>query len=80
VVINDVGIITLPADSAIGGHLALAAFVINGARASSMEQTIARIAGASYEFFTGKPLGAPAARARRVVARRTGVRLGPRGI
>ena len=28
-------------------------FVINGARASSMEQTIARIAGASYEFFTG---------------------------
>jgi beta-lactamase class A len=80
VVINDVGIITLPADSAIGGHLALAVFAINGAPVSSMEQTIARIAGASYEFFTGKPLRPSAARARRAVARRTGVRLGPRGI
>src|SRR4029079_8410601 len=59
VVINDVGIITLPAGSAIGGHLALAVFVINGARASSMQQTIARISGASYEFFTGQPLPAP---------------------
>jgi hypothetical protein len=59
VVINDVGIITLPADSAIGGHLALAVFVINGGRASSMQQTIAQIAGASYEFFTGQPLPAP---------------------
>src|SRR5262249_29093548 len=56
VVINDVGIITLPADSGIGGHLALAVFVINGPRASSMQQAIAQIAGASYEFFTGKPL------------------------
>ena len=35
--------------------LALAVFVINRAHASSMEQTIARIAGASYEFFAGKP-------------------------
>jgi beta-lactamase class A len=59
VVINDVGIITMPAESAIGGHLALAVFVINGARASSMQQTIARIAGASYEFFSGKPLPTP---------------------
>jgi len=67
VVINDVGIITLPADSAIGGHLALAVFVINGPRASSMEQTIARIAAASYEFFAGTPLRPPA---RRVVERR----------
>jgi beta-lactamase class A len=74
VVINDVGIITLPADSAIGGHLALAVFVINGARASSMEQTIARIAGASYEFFAGKPLRPPAARARRAAALSSGER------
>lgn len=59
VVINDVGILTLPADSAIGGHLAIAVFVINGGRESSMQQTIARIAGASYEFFTGKPLPTP---------------------
>jgi hypothetical protein len=74
VVINDVGIITLPSDSAISGHLALAVFVINGAPSSAMQQTIARIAGASYEFFTGKPMPEPQrakasakkARARRV--------------
>jgi len=59
VVINDVGIITLPPDSAIGGHLALAVFVINGWRGSAMQQTIAQIGGASYEFFTGKPLPKP---------------------
>jgi beta-lactamase class A len=54
VVINDVGVITLPPDSAIGGHLALAVFVINGGRRSTMQQTIAQIARASYDFFTGK--------------------------
>ena len=70
VVINDVGIITLPADSAIGGHLALAVFVINGARVSSMEQTIARIAGASYEFFRGKPPSNPRFDRRQRQARR----------
>ena len=59
VVINDVGIITLPPDSAIDGHLALAVFVINGGRASTMQQTIAQIGGASYEFFSGKPLPKP---------------------
>src|SRR4029077_21241217 len=59
VVINDVGIITLPTDSAIGGHLALAVFVINGWRRSTMQQTIAQIAGASYEFFAGRPLPKP---------------------
>jgi beta-lactamase class A len=65
VVINDVGIITLPTDSAIAGHLALAVFVINGAHASSMQQTIAQIAGASYEFFTGQPLPVPQKAAKR---------------
>src|SRR5262245_23826480 len=59
VVINDVGIIALPPDSAIGGHLALAVFVTNGWRASTMQQTIAQIAGASYEFFTGRPIPKP---------------------
>jgi hypothetical protein len=33
--------------------------VLNGGRASTMQQTIARIAGASYEFFSGKPLPKP---------------------
>jgi len=65
VVINDVGIITLPdrgADSAgntIGGHLALAVFVMNGKRAAAMQRTIGQLAGAAFEFFTGKPLPPP---------------------
>src|SRR4029077_12964401 len=42
VVINDVGIITLPDDGAITGHLALAVFVTNG-RASAMQRTIAEL-------------------------------------
>jgi beta-lactamase class A len=56
VVINDVGIITLPDDSAIPGHLALAVFVTNGGRLSAMQRTIAQLSGAAFEFFTGKPL------------------------
>jgi len=56
VVINDVGLITLPADSAIPGHLSLAVFVTNGGRASAMQQTIAQLSGAAFEFFTGRPL------------------------
>jgi beta-lactamase class A len=55
VVINDVGVITLPEDGAIGGHVALAVFATNG-RTNAMQQTIARLAGATYEFFTGRPL------------------------
>jgi len=60
VVINDVGIITLPDDAAIKGHLAIAVFVTNG-RVSAMQQTIAQLSGAAFEFFTGKPLPKPAA-------------------
>ena len=60
VVINDVGLITLPDDSAIGGHLALAVFVMNGPRTAAMQRTIAQLAGAAFEFFTGKPLPPPA--------------------
>jgi beta-lactamase class A len=55
VVINDVGIITLPEG---GGHLVLAVFVKNGGR-SAMPHTIAAIAAASYESFTGKRLSPP---------------------
>jgi beta-lactamase class A len=58
VVINDVGVITLPDDSAIPGHVALAVFATNG-RVSPMQRTIAQLAGATYEFFTGKPLPKP---------------------
>jgi hypothetical protein len=59
VVINDVGIIALPEDAAIRGHLALAVFVMNGVGVNRMEHTIARLAGAAFEFFTGKPLPPP---------------------
>jgi beta-lactamase class A len=59
VVINDVGIVTLPDDSVIGGHLVLAAFAMNGGRVTAMQQTIAQLAGAAFEFFTGKPLPPP---------------------
>jgi beta-lactamase class A len=57
VVINDVGIITLPDN---GGHLALAVFVTDAPRVAEMQRTIAQLAGAAFEFFTGKPLPPPA--------------------
>jgi beta-lactamase class A len=53
VVINDVGIITLPG---LGGHLAVAVFVMNGGRATAMERVIANVGAAVYESFTGTPL------------------------
>jgi beta-lactamase class A len=59
VVINDVGIIRLPDDSAIKGHLVLAVFAMNLRRVTDMQQTIAQLGGAAYEFFTGKPLPPP---------------------
>lgn len=70
VVINDVGIITLPADSVVSGHLAVAVFAMNGIGVRRMEQTIARLGAASYEFFTGKPLPRPAKPAKPASGRR----------
>ena len=60
IVINDVGIITLPGDSAIPGHLVVSAFVSNGRSIAGMERTIAQVTAAAFEFFTGKPLPPPA--------------------
>jgi beta-lactamase class A len=80
VVINDVGIITLPADSAIPGHLAVAVFAMNGIGVRRMERTIARLGAASYEFFMGRPLpppvkpAKPAAPAKRRPSRASGAR------
>lgn len=56
VVINDVGIITLPEN---GGHLVLAVFVKNGGHVAAMQRAIAEIAAASYESFTGTQLPPP---------------------
>ena len=53
VVINDVGIITLPEN---GGHLAMAVFVMNGGRVGAMQKVISDLGAAVYESFTGKPL------------------------
>ena len=62
VVINDVGIITLPSDSMISGHVVLAVFVADGSRVAAMERAIAQVSAAAFEFFTGKPLPQPVRR------------------
>jgi beta-lactamase class A len=56
IVINDVGIITLPANSAIGGHVVLAVLVADGSRIAAMERAIAQLSASAYEFFTGTKL------------------------
>src|SRR5205823_984830 len=55
VVINDVGLITLPGE---GGHLAMAVFAMNG-RQAAMQHAIAEMSAAAYEAFTGKTLPPP---------------------
>ena len=65
VVINDAGIITLPVDSKIPGRLAIAVYVADGSRIAAMERSVAAIAAAAFEFFTGRPLPAPPPRSRR---------------
>jgi beta-lactamase class A len=62
VVINDVGLITLPDN---GGHVAMAVFMMNGGRAIRMQTVISDLGAAVYESFTGKPLPAPAIPVRR---------------
>jgi beta-lactamase class A len=59
VVINDAGIITLPPDSKIGGHIALAIFIANGSSIRAMERSIAQLSAAAFEFFTGRALPQP---------------------
>jgi beta-lactamase class A len=78
VVINDVGIITLPENR---GHLVLAVFVMNGGLVSAMQTAIAEIAAAAYESFTGPQLPPPpkvvkAARKKRVPPRPLGAESG----
>src|SRR5207249_3911650 len=58
VVINDVGLITLPEDSQLPGHLAIAVFTMSG-RTAAMQATIAQLGAAAYEFFTGRPIPKP---------------------
>jgi len=56
VVMNDVGLITLPDG---GGHLAMAVFTMNGVRAAATQSAIAELAASAYEAFTGTTLPPP---------------------
>ena len=72
IVINDVGVMTLPDTGAITGHVVLAVFVADGSGIASMERTIAQLAAATFEFFTGAPLP-PRPPPRRIRSRATRV-------
>jgi beta-lactamase class A len=63
VVINDAGIITLPADSRINGRLVLAVYVADGSSIAAMERSVAQMSAAAFEFFTGRTI--PQRRAQR---------------
>ena len=65
IVVNDAGIITLPADSKVAGHLVLAVYVAGGSRIRGMERVVAEISAAAFEFFTGQQLERPAPPRRR---------------
>jgi beta-lactamase class A len=53
IVINDVGIITLPADGKIDGRLAMAVYVADGSSTTAMERTVAQLSAAAFEYFSG---------------------------
>jgi beta-lactamase class A len=59
VVINDVGIISLPPDSKIPGRLAIAVFVANGASIGAMERSVAQLSAEAFAFFTGRAIPTP---------------------
>ncbi len=66
VVINDAGIITLPADSKIPGRVVVVAFVADGSSIARMERSVAQMSAAVFEFFTGRTIPQrPAQRRRR---------------
>jgi beta-lactamase class A len=62
VVINDVGLITLPPGSRIGGRIALAVYVADGTGLRAMERTVAQLGAAAFEFFSGRQAQPPPAR------------------
>ena len=69
IVINNAGLITLPPDSRISGHLALAVFVAGGSTILRMERVVAELSAAAFEFFSGKELEPPTPPRRRRVRR-----------
>ena len=67
VVINDAGVITLPADSRIGGRLVLVVYVADGSSIAGMERLVARTSAAAFEFFTGRSIPQRPAKRRRAL-------------
>ena len=59
IVINDVGIVALPPDSRVPGHVAIAVYIADGSSIRSMEATVARLSAAVFEFFSGHELQPP---------------------
>jgi beta-lactamase class A len=59
IVINDVGIVALPPDSRVPGHVAIAVFVADGRGIRSMEHTIAQLSASAFEHFSGRQLQRP---------------------
>jgi beta-lactamase class A len=59
VVINDAGIITLPPDSKIAGHLVFVVYVADGRSIAAMERSVAQLSAAAFEFFTGRTIPQP---------------------
>lgn len=53
IVINDVGIITLPSDGKVTGRLAIAVYVADGSGIRAMERTVAQLSAAAFEYFSG---------------------------
>jgi len=56
VIINDAGIITLPADSRIPGRIVLVVYVADGSSIAAMERSVAQMSAAAFEFFTGRTI------------------------
>jgi beta-lactamase class A len=71
VVINDVGLITLPPGSRIGGRIALAVYVADGTGLRAMERTVAQLGAAAFEFFSGRQVQ-PTPLQKKTPARRAG--------
>lgn len=66
VIINDAGIVTLPAGSKIEGRIVLAVYVADGSSMAAMERLVAQISAAAFEHFTGRRIPPrPAQRRRR---------------
>lgn len=53
VVINDVGIVTLPTSGRITGRIAIAVYVADGSSIAAMERTVAQLGAAAFEYFSG---------------------------